>query len=84
VKYRIVCRNRTPITREVQDCYYIQTKLLNVLWIDCSVLNYFSTEKWSRTWDFDFDGAEYFLKEMMSKKEPKEPIKQTVIKTYDD
>lgn len=84
MKYRIVCRNRSPITREVQDCYYIQTKLLNVLWIDCSVLNYFNTKKWRRTWDFDFDGAEYFLKEMMSKKEPKEPIKQTVIKTYDD
>jgi hypothetical protein len=81
MKYRIVCRNRTPATREVLDCYYIQIKLLNVLWIDCSVLNYFNTEKWSKTWDYDFDVAEYFLKEMMSRKEP---IKQTVIKTYDD
>ena len=80
MKYRIVHRNRTPATREVRDCYYIQIKLLNVLWIDCSVLSYFDTEKWSRTWDFEFDRAEYFLHQMMS---IKEPINQTVIKTYD-
>jgi hypothetical protein len=81
MKYRIVCRNRTPASREVLDCYYIQIKLLNVLWVDCSILKWFDTEKWPKTWDFDFDRAEYYLKEMMSKKEP---IKQTVIKTYDD
>ena len=81
MKYRIVYRNRTPFTREVQDCYYIQIKLFNAFWIDCSLLNYLNTEKWSKTWHFNFEGAEYLLKEMMSRKEP---IKQKVIKTYDD
>ena len=80
MKYRIVCRNRTPSTREVQDCYYIQIKLLNAFWIDCSALNFFNIEKWSKTWHYDFDAAEDSLLQMMSRKEP---IRQTVIKTYE-
>ena len=84
MKYRIVCRNRTPATREVQDCYYIQIKLLNAFWIDCSVLNFFNIEKWSNTWHYDFDAAEDLLHQMMMSRRRKEPIKQTVIRTYDD
>ena len=77
-KYRIVKRNKSPYTFDV-ECYYAQVKQFDLFWVDCKTINFFSPDEWTESWDWDVRNVESYIERKLKSKEP---VKNEVVKVY--